>query len=626
MAALQYKDDHNRIAYVGREKREAIPLTPPGLPLLACWHVAADEDMCPAHAVAWCMGRIGLMETELGNLKGKSWGRYFDTCFPELKKVGREQLINHWCWIRTGFVVMLLPQKGMWIFKMRLTLTDYHVMAYDALGRNQRVQDRVQLLQVFRQFHCSSFSDVLLTRISLNRLRMQQARQRLEEEQASARLVQQLHGLMDLALAEVPPVSEQRGLNAIKERKKRALADLRYRALQGKPLKQSEVTKMMRNLVKNQWCALNNLLVFHPAGSTPMSGSAVPDTAGGPLDTTGTCFSLFPLLRNGFAASHNDLRYITFADSDDSSFPVTRERRRLVCLALLPELPGIKMMIQVLDVILFPRQYVSGAGVVVWTNSQMLRLLNPQDQLSIPQFESESDDDIEDYIPPIPKIDGTGTFSTWKELYHHVDREDLLYYVDGMNRLTVPPSYCRDVVVAGSVIQTIQDGLRESYECLASAPIVDMVINPPWNLPFLGAKGLTSPEQTATGKGISNPLMAVMVCPKPYGIQLNNVSNPLYGCDGLPKTVRVFQFTLDSRSEKLDWFLLHQDWKLLFFDVATSFDSAVHRVHAVSFDAAVLDVASTVSAACIVAAGYIVSAGICDAAGSFVLAVFIYIC
>ncbi|GJS88448.1 hypothetical protein Tco_0771084 [Tanacetum coccineum] len=104
---------------------------------------------------------------------------------------------------------------------------------------------------------------------------------------------------------------------------------------------------------------------------------------------------------------------------------------------------------------------------------------------------------------------------------------------------------------------------------------------------------LASPEQTATGK---------------------DVSNPLYGCDGLPKTVRVFQFTLDSRSEKLDWFLLHQDWKLLFFDDATSFDSAVHRVHAVSFDAAVLDAAAPVSAACIIAAGYIVSAGIYDAA------------
>ncbi|GKB31194.1 putative reverse transcriptase domain-containing protein [Tanacetum coccineum] len=52
----------------------------------------------------------------------------------------------------------------------------------------------------------------------------------------------------------------------------------------------------------------------------------------------------------------------------------------------------------------------------------------------------------------------------------------------------------------------------------------------------------------------------------------------------------------------------HVLWKLLLRDVAASFDSAVHRVHAVSFDAAV---ASTVSAACCVAAGYIVSAGLC---------------
>ncbi|GKF60373.1 hypothetical protein Tco_0177159 [Tanacetum coccineum] len=123
-----------------------------------------------------------------------------------------------------------------------------------------------------------------------------------------------------------------------------------------------------------------------------------------------------------------------------------------------------------------------------------------------------------------------------------------------------------------------------------------MVINSPYYSVY---EELASPEQTATGK---------------------DVSNPLYGCDCLPITVRVFQFTLDSRSEKLDWFLLHQDWNLLFFDVATSFDSVVHRVHAVLFDAAGLDVA------CIVPAGYIVSASICDDAGSFVLAVFIYIC
>ncbi|GJV34628.1 putative ribonuclease H-like domain-containing protein, partial [Tanacetum coccineum] len=165
------------------------------------------------------------------------------------------------------------------------------------------------------------------------------------------------------------------------------------------------------------------------------------------------------------------------------------------------------------------------------------------------------------------------------------------------HRLTVPPSYCRDVVVAGNAVQTVQAGLRESYECLASVPIActarQMVFSSPW---LTAKKESGSPLQTALVCN-SNPLIAV-----------KTFSNPLYGCDSLPKTVRVFQFTLDSRSEKLDWLLLHQDWKLLLRDVAASFDSAVHRVHAVSFDAAV---ASTVSAACCVAAGYIVSAGLC---------------
>ncbi|GKA39925.1 hypothetical protein Tco_0732518, partial [Tanacetum coccineum] len=408
---------------------------------------------------------------------------------------------------------------------------------------------------------------------------------------------------------------------------------------------------------------------------------------------------------------------------------------------------------EVLAEILFRGQYVSGAGVVVVDKLPDDEIVDPRvkvepisESASSPprsrskhrgvrsdtslwdrpvddflSSESESDDDIEDYIPPIPY----GAFKDWeivrcplrntyyhvyyqenrrhknffylKELLPHVYREDLLLLRRRMNRyfrlnpdvdvgldlwrdvnllcqslhsddvedfwrtqdewvvsswklyprssvhvldltngktvymfvgnvypiratllermlrhrLTVPPSYCRDVVVAGSVIQTVQAGLRESYECLASAPLactarqmvfsspwltakkdsgsplqtalwlvqegtalgkdllksvdgcqltiysklygyrltmfhvqrVDMVINPPWNLPFLGAKGLTSPEQTAT------------------------------------------------------------DWKLLLRDVAASFDSAVHRVHAVSFNAVV---ASIVSAACCVAAGYFV--------------------
>ncbi|GKB78944.1 hypothetical protein Tco_0945839 [Tanacetum coccineum] len=92
---------------------------------------------------------------------------------------------------------------------------------------------------------------------------------------------------------------------------------------------------------------------------------------------------------------------------------------------------------------------------------------------------------------------------------------------------------------------------------------VDMVINPPWNLPFLGAKGLTSPEQTATGKGISNPLMAVMVCQKPYGLttpelMANWFQPPVamfqsdfssYLCDA----VAVISLWLLSRLRKVRW-------------------------------------------------------------------------
>ncbi|GJR94942.1 hypothetical protein Tco_0267116, partial [Tanacetum coccineum] len=642
-----------------------------------------------------------------------------------------------------------------------------------------------------------------------------QARQRLKEEQASARLVQQLQA-EDLAQADMPIVSEQRAkelddlilrmtntdwltlmmqvgtnpalarellgadvnednfierMTAIKERKKRALADLRYRALKGKPLKQSEVTKMMRNLVKNQWCAAHNGTItmkavtamskqqlteeyenicrrlekdhllsaqynlfrpkpaiteppskrqrverassqpsdvpaattqpaddpdsaggssFHPAGSTPMSGSAVPDTAGGPLDTTGTASTVPTSAAMDSAASHHELGISPFADSDNSSSPSPVSTDHIPIDVLFDSTSGglhefflasdedapIGMSRiaadpasedEVLAEILFRGQYVSGAGVVVVDKLPDDEIVDPRvkvepisESASSPprsrskhrgvrsdtslwdrpvddflSSESESDDDIEDYIPPIPY----GAFKDWeivrcplrntyyhvyyqdnrrhknffylKELLPHVYREDLLLLRRRMNRyfrlnpdvdvgldlwrdvnllcqslhsddvedfwrtqdewvvsgwrlypkssvhvldltngktvymfvdkfypirapllermlrhrLTVPPSYCRDVVVAGSVIQMLQDGLRESYECLASAPIVDMVINPPWNLPFLGAKGLTSPEQTATGKGISNPLMAVMVCPKPYGIQLTNVSS-----------------------------------------------------------------------------------------------------
>ncbi|GJW37075.1 hypothetical protein Tco_0059995 [Tanacetum coccineum] len=102
------------------------------------------------------------------------------------------------------------------------------------------------------------------------------------------------------------------------------------------------------------------------------------------------------------------------------------------------------------------------------------------------------------------------------------------------HRLTVPPSYCRDIVVAGSVIQTIQAGLRESYECLASAPM-------------------------------------------PLCKRIKN------------------DFTPEVNANYC---------KLLIQDFAASFDSAVPRVHDGSFDAAVVFL---VSAACVDAATYFVS-------------------
>ncbi|GJS08424.1 hypothetical protein Tco_0365220 [Tanacetum coccineum] len=194
--------------------------------------------------------------------------------------------------------------------------------------------------------------------------------------------------------------------------------------------------------------------------------------------------------------------------------------------------------------------------------------------------ESESDDDMENYIPPLPY----GAFKDWeivscplsnnyyhvyyqenrrqksftylKQLLPHVYREDLLllrrrmnryfrlnpevvgdfrtwmgperdceyvvtvYIVCGQvlsyrgnmlermlrHRLTVPPSYCRDVVVAGNIIQTVQAGLRQAYECIASAPIActarQMVFSSPW---LTAKKESGSPLQTALGVVFTNP-------------------------------------------------------------------------------------------------------------------------
>ncbi|GKD18408.1 hypothetical protein Tco_1207566 [Tanacetum coccineum] len=82
------------------------------------------------------------------------------------------------------------------------------------------------------------------------------------------------------------------------------------------------------------------------------------------------------------------------------------------------------------------------------------------------------------------------------------------------HRLIVPPSYCRDVVIARKVIQTVQAGLRESYECLASVPIfVDRIVLYNFGVSACTARQMvfSSPWLTAK-KESGSPLQTALVC------------------------------------------------------------------------------------------------------------------
>ncbi|GKE50913.1 hypothetical protein Tco_1486069, partial [Tanacetum coccineum] len=237
---------------------------------------------------------------------------------------------------------------------------------------------------------------------------------------------------------------------------------------------------------------------------------------------------------------------------------------------------------EVLAEILFRGKYISGAGIVVVDKlpddeivDPRVKVENVDDEIVPPRSrrkhrgvrsddflwdkpvedffssESESDDDMKHYIPPLPY----GEFKDWEmvscppgnnhihvlhqrnrryfrlnpevdvgldlwrdvnmlcQSLHSDDVEDfwrtqdewIFYPIRATllkhmlrHRLTVPPSYCRDIVVAGNIIQTVQDGLRQAYECIASAPIActarQMVFSSPW---LTAKKESGSPLQTA---------------------------------------------------------------------------------------------------------------------------------
>ncbi|GJW58828.1 hypothetical protein Tco_0105559 [Tanacetum coccineum] len=790
-----------------------------------------------------CMGRIDSLETELGKSK-KIMGGAILTLVSRVKKL-EKTVKKMW---DTQLVVDASTEEGDVDIRDDIDIDGLSRMASAALGHDQpavpsddveeREEDEVPLRRkrsAYRrartEFTTPAFEQKLF-----------------EEEQASERLVQRLRA-EDLAQEDLPNVSEERAkelddlmmrmtetywlnlmmqvgsnpalarallgadvteenfierMTAIKEKKKRALADLRYRALKGKPLKKSEVTQLMRNLVKNQWCAAHNGTITmkdvkalnqkqlieeyeyicrrlekdrllsaqynlfrpkptiseppskrkmvergtsqpssvptattqpaddpdsagggssHPAVSaTPLSGSAAPNTTGGAFGAIITDSTVTTTAAMDSAGSYRNIGVSPFADSAAggiNEFFLDSDEDEQIGMSRVAADPDSDD--EVLAEIIFRGKSISGDGVVLVDKLPDDEIVDPRvkvetvsDYASSPprnrrkhlgvrsddclwdkpvedffSSESESDDDMENYIPPLPY----GEFKDWemvscppgnsyihvyyqqnrrrkyftylKQLLPHVYREDILLLRRRMNRyfrlnpevnigldlwrdvnmlcqslhsddvedfwrtqdewvvsswklypkssvhvldltngktvymfvdkfypiratllermlrhrLTVPPSYCRDVVVAGSVIQMVQTGLQQSYECLASAPLS------PW---LTAKKESGSPLQTAL-VCFSNPLIA-LASPEQTATG-KDVSNPLYGCDGLPKTVRVFQFTLDSRSEKLDWMLLFQD-------VAASFDSAVHRVHAVSFDAAAYFVPAATQSSC----------------------------
>ncbi|GJZ61852.1 hypothetical protein Tco_0617989, partial [Tanacetum coccineum] len=458
-----------------------------------------------------------------------------------------------------------------------------------------------------------------------------QARKCFEEEQASERLVQRLRA-EDLAKEDLPTVSEERAkelddlimrmtetdwlnlmmqvgsnpalahellgvdvteenfverMTAIKDKKKRALADLRYRALKGKPLKQSELIEeyeyICRRLEKDRLLSAQHNLFrprpaisepsskrqrverassqtssvpaattqpaadpdsaggssFHPAGSaTPLSGSAAPNTAGGTVgitDSTVTTTAAMAFagsncqlgvspIANSVAGSSPFLSSTESTSGDNNEFFLESDAEEHI--DKLPDDEIIDPRVKIKTVSEYasspPRNRRKHFGV---RSEQCLWDKPVEDFFS---SESESDDDMENYIPPLPY----GEFKDWEMSLHSDDVEDFwrtqdewivsswqLYpkssihvldltngktvymFVDKIypiwatllecmlrHKLTVPPSYCRDVVVAGNVIQTVQTSLRQSFECLASAPFS------PWLTP---KKESGSPLQTA---------------------------------------------------------------------------------------------------------------------------------
>ncbi|GJR59762.1 hypothetical protein Tco_1501924 [Tanacetum coccineum] len=452
-----------------------------------------------------------------------------------------------------------------------------------------------------------------------------QARQRFEEDQASQRLVQRLQA-EDLAQEYMPNVSEERAkeldelmmrmtetdwlnlmmqvgsnpalahellgadvteenflerMTTIKDKKKRALADLRYRALKGKPMKQSEVTQMMRTLVKNQWCAAHNGTISMTAVKAMSKQQLIEEYE-----------NICRRLEKDRLLS---AQYNLFRPKPAISEPPSKRQRVARTSSQPSNVPAATTQ---------PAADHDSAG---GSSFHLAGLAPPLFGSAAPTFASGVFGVPDSTVSTSAAMDSAGS---------HRGRVSSPF-ADSADRVSLISGH--GVVVCGQTPLMMRLlNHRVNVETFLRMPL----LLPRTHRKLRGGEGLGMVEFPAVGNSyipiLLSPEQAAKVLYVPETIATIICSSWL---SGIPMSVLssarlVLRLTLfTSVYEELanpdktatDMTSQSRYWKLLFFDVAASFDSAAHRVHAVSFDAVV---ASTVSAACRVAAGYImVSAG-----------------
>ncbi|GJR86453.1 hypothetical protein Tco_0210464 [Tanacetum coccineum] len=437
-------------------------------------------------------------KTELGNLKEIQWGGAILTLVSSSKDVGKDQLKQL---KTTRFVGDAPATEGDVDIQDAVDLEGLSRMASEALGHDQaavpsedmeeREEEAVPLRRkrsvyrrartefntsAFAQFHAPLSADVLPQATILNLLVQSVRALVIDKGKAPCCygypcefLAEECTGRETLEKEEQAIQCGRNGLVDFDDaswRKKRALADLRYRALKGKPLKQYEVTQMMRNLVKISWVtgSLGKLLRIEspsgvPAASTHHADD--PDSAGGgSFNPAGSATPIAGFAYSRYAGGTWRSLNEFFLDSD--------EVRADSIISGHGCCGGGQTTLDEED--------VDHEGKV-----ETIPDLPLEDFFS---SESESDDDMENYIPPLPYgAFQDGRFATlWGffigESLHSDDVEDFwrtqdewivsswkLYPKSSVHAHS-STSILSDVVIAGMLFRQFKAGLRESYECL----------------------------------------------------------------------------------------------------------------------------------------------------------------